>query len=315
VNPTAGGWKEEDAQIYVYAQPALDVSTGSMLHATVPSPLAHVLTDYKNLRQAQIRRSHADAWNTTAKIISQFDPKLRVEDNPSQYLMDFVNEEFYAPPAIGNSLYPPFEAHNVWQREAIIRKQFQNMPSTHLPDVYALPRDHTVATQQMLTPCEDLPWLLDKFRRDVTAITGVPFEMIIGQDSGRETVRKTIASGRLFSTNMHEICRHLQALLKQVYRFIYRRDAKIEFLLVPMPRLEVETIADFKTLFEIGALTPDMSLKLSRILLGEDVGAKKQRVNKKKDNDGEDEANVRPNEAVKEAWGNKDGRGNTGGLS
>lgn len=168
-------------QIYIFSPPSLDISTGSMLHATVPSPLSHILTDYKNLRQAQIRRSHADAWNTTAKIISQFDPKLRVEDNPSQYLMDFVNEEFYAPPAMGNPLYPPFEAHNVWQREAIIRKQFQNVPSTHFPDVYALPRDHTVATQQMLAPCEDLPWLLDKFRRDVAGITGVPFEMIAGQ--------------------------------------------------------------------------------------------------------------------------------------
>ena len=112
---------------------------------------------------------------------------------------------------------------------------------------------------------------------------------------------------------MHEICRHLQALLKQVYRHIYRKDADIEFLLVPMPRLEVETIADFKVLFEIGALTPDMSLKLSRILLGEDTAAKKQRVgNKKKQEDGE--ASVRPNNAVKEAWDNKTGWGDNGGL-
>jgi hypothetical protein len=33
--------------------------------------------------------------------------------------------------------------------------------------------------------------------------------MIIGRDNGNhETVRKTIASGRIFSTNMHDICRH-----------------------------------------------------------------------------------------------------------
>ena len=35
-----------------------------------------------------------------------------------------------------------------------------------------------------------------------------------------------------------------------------------------MPRLEIETIQDFKILYEIGALTPDMSVELSRILLG-----------------------------------------------
>jgi hypothetical protein len=270
VVPKGGCCREEDVGIYIFKDPALDVTLDSVLYATVQSPLAHVLTDYKNLRQAQIRRSHADAWNTTAKIISTFDPKLRVEDNPSQYLMDFVHETYYDPPAIGPNIFPPIEAHNVWQREAVIRKQFQENPSNHVPDVYALPRDHQVASQQMLTPCEDLNWLLDKYRRDVCGITGVPYEMIVGRDGGNhETVRKTIASGRLFSTNMHEICRHLQCLLRQVYAQMYRTD-NVEFLLVPMPRLEVETIADFKVLYEIGALTPDMSLKLSKILLGEE---------------------------------------------
>ena len=149
----------------------------------------------------------------------------------------------------------------------------------------------------MLQPCEDLPWLLDKYRRDVCSITGVPFEMIAGRDGGgHETVRKTIASGRLFSTNMHEICRHLQNLLTQacapdlhaikrasnagapqVYRHIYGRSGDADFLLVPMPRLEVETIQDFKILYEIGALTPDMSIKISRVLLGEEPGDRRKR--------------------------------------
>lgn len=82
-------------------------------------------------------------------------------------------------------------------------------PSNHHPEVYALPRDHDVVQQQNLEPCEDLAFLLDKYRRDVSALTGVPHEMIIGRDNGNhETVRKTIASGRIFSTNMHDICRH-----------------------------------------------------------------------------------------------------------
>ena len=216
VTPTAGGWKEDDIHVYIYHPPSLEISTGSNLHATVPSPLAHIINDYRNIRRAQIRRSHADAWNTTAKLITTFEPKLRVEDNPTQYLMDFVHENYFAPPALGQSMFPPFEAHNVWQRESIIRKQFNDNPSTHVPDVYALPRDHLVVPQPMLKPCEDLAWMLDKYRRDVCGITGVPYEMVAGRDSGgHETVRKTIASGRLFSTNMHEICRHLQNLLTQ----------------------------------------------------------------------------------------------------
>lgn len=55
VRPTQGAFKEGDVNIYCYQTPSLDVSTQSILHATVPSPLGHVLTDYKNLRQAQIR--------------------------------------------------------------------------------------------------------------------------------------------------------------------------------------------------------------------------------------------------------------------
>jgi hypothetical protein len=279
VTPSAGGVREEDVQVYITTPPALDVSTGSSLYATVPSPLSYLLSDYKNLREAQKRRSHADAWNTTARIVSTFKPNLRTEDNPSQYLMDFVHEDHYSAPAIGESLFPSLQAHNVWQREHVMRRQVMDTPSNHHPEVYALPRDHDVVPQPRLDPCEDLNFLLDKYRRDVSALTGVPHEMIIGRDNGNhETVRKTIASGRIFSTNMHEICRHLQTLLRTVYCEIYAaRPEDVEFLLVPMPRLEIETIQDFKVLHEIGALTPDMTVKLSRILLGEEPGAKRVR--------------------------------------
>jgi hypothetical protein len=120
-------------------------------------------------------------------------------------------------------------------------------------------------------------------------------------------VRKTIASGRLFSTNMHEICRHLQNLLVQVYQSIYRKDSNVEFLLVPMPRLEVETIQDFKVLFEIGALTPDMSLHLSRILLGDTPHSKRQRRETRQGKQDEP-PRVRPADSVQQAWDQRDSR-------
>jgi hypothetical protein len=123
ITPTAGGVREEDVTIYISTPPALDVTSNSSLYATVPSPLSYLLTDYKNLREAQKRRSHADAWNTTARLVSTFKPNLRQEDNPSQYLMDFVHEDHYAAPAIGESLFPNFQAHNVWQREHVMRRQ------------------------------------------------------------------------------------------------------------------------------------------------------------------------------------------------
>lgn len=269
VTPTTGDVREEDVHVYIYTDPGYNVETNSILTATVASPLAHILTDYKNLRNAQIRRSYADAWNTTAHIISTFRPNVQPTDDPSNYLLDFQDAQNFAQPIFGRPVYPSLHAHNWFERDMLIRRQIER-PSTHRPQVYTLPRDHDVAQQVMLTPCEDLVFLWNKFQRDVTAVTGVPYEMVIGRQGGNaDTVRKTMASGRLFSTNMHEYCRHLQYLLTDVYCLIYRaKQETVDFKLTPMPRLEVESVADFKTLFEIGALTPDMSLELSNVLLG-----------------------------------------------
>lgn len=268
--------KDADVRIFVHSPPALDVSVNSMLYATVPSPLSHVLIDYKNLRQAQIRRSHADAWNTTAKLICSFKPTVRVQEDPGAALMDFADDAYYQPGMhLGMPAFAPLAATNLWSRDAQIRKQFDD-GSTHRPDVYTLPRDHDVAQQAMLAPCEDLDFLLGKFQRDVCAVMGVPEEMVRSQSRGHETVRKTLASGRIFSANMNDLCRHLQELLAEVYEAIYGK-ANARFTLLPMPRLEVETIEDMRVLFDIGALTPDMSLQLSQILLGEDIDNKRRR--------------------------------------
>ena len=53
------------------------------------SPLAHILTDYKNLQNAQILRSYADAWNITVHIVYTFQPNVVANDDPHQYLLDF----------------------------------------------------------------------------------------------------------------------------------------------------------------------------------------------------------------------------------
>ncbi len=269
VTPNVGEVKEEDIHVYIHTPPTLNVSTNSVLSATVPSPLSHVLTDYRNLRNAQVRRSYADAWNTTAHLISTFKPNMVGNDDPTQYLMDFVHESNYNIQHVGQNPYPPLEARNWFERDTLIRRQIER-PSTHRPQVYTLPRDHDLAQQVMLSPCEDLKFLLEKFRRDICAVTGVPYEMVAGREGGQtESTKKTVASGRIFSVNMHEFCRHLQSLLRSVYCEIYRVGTEtVDFVLTPMPRMEVESVNDLKVLFDIGALTPDMSIELSKILLG-----------------------------------------------
>jgi hypothetical protein len=216
VVPTVGDVKEEDVHIYIHTPPALNISVNSVMNATVVSPISHVLTDYRNLRNAQIRRSYADAWNTTAQLISTFKPSIVNNDDPTSSLMDFMHVSNFNIPHVGQSPYPQLEAHNWFERDILIRKQIER-PSTHRPQVYTLPRDHDLAQQVMLSPCEDLQFLSDKFRRDICSATGVPYEMVSGKEGGSaENTRKTMASGRIFSVNMHEFCRHCQNVLRMV---------------------------------------------------------------------------------------------------
>lgn len=74
VNMTAGDLIEDEIYIYDFVPPNFNVCSNSMLYATIPSPVAHLLIDYKNLRQAQIRRAHADAWNTQAHLVTTYKP-------------------------------------------------------------------------------------------------------------------------------------------------------------------------------------------------------------------------------------------------
>ena len=196
--------------------------------------------------------------------------------------MDFADESYFQPAMhLGLPAFAPVGATNLWSRDRQIRQQFEVPGATHTPDVFTLPRDHDVAQQPMLVPCEDMEFLLGKFQRDVAAVMGIPEEMVRSQvgggGAGKETAKKTMATGRIFSANMCEMCRHLQTLLAMAYERIYKSNAA-DFILLPMPRLEVESIEDMKTLFEIGAITPDMSLQLSQIMLGEDIDNKRRRV-------------------------------------
>ena len=118
-----------------------------------------------------------------------------------------------------------------------------------------------------------------KFQRDVCAIVGIPEEMVLTHTKARmaDTVHRTLAAGRIFSCNMKQICAHLQALSCSVYRRIYRK-RNVDFALIPLPRLEIDQVDDLKTLFEIDALNPDISLGLTELLLGEDLATGRKRM-------------------------------------
>ena len=263
--------KNHDIFVFPFISPCYNVSSLSVMHATISFPLSHVLVDYKHLRQAQIRRSHADAWNSTAKMICTFKPNQRVQDDPNASLMDFSDDQGARGLGIpGLPFLPHLAATNFWSRDSQIKQQFERY-SAHVPDVYTLPRDHDIDQQPMLAPCEDIPFLLSKFQHDVAAVLNIPSEMVENKTSSQhDTIKKTMASSKLFSTNMTFICRYLSTLLKAAYEKIYGKD-NVEFTLLPLSRLQIESVEDLKVLHEINAINPDMSIRLSSIMLGEEV--------------------------------------------
>lgn len=256
----------DDVHIFACETAHLDINQKSILYASVISPMSHVLVDYKNLRQAQIRRARADAWNTSAKIICKYKPTYRVQEDPSSSLMDFADEDYFQS---SNGLFPRLAATNLWTRDVQIRQQFER-PAEHIPEVYTLPRDHETEQQQMLQSHEDMNFLLSKFQKDVANVCGIPYDYVFSNSSSHETVKKTLTSGRIFSSNMTKMCKNVCLLLKHVYEIIYNKK-NAEFSMIPLPKLEIESVQDLKILFDIGSITPDISMDLSNILLGDDV--------------------------------------------
>jgi hypothetical protein len=67
--------KEVPFEVTEWVQPNLNVNENSILHATVQTPLSHLIEEYRILRETMKRYHHADAWNTTARIAVSSDPK------------------------------------------------------------------------------------------------------------------------------------------------------------------------------------------------------------------------------------------------
>lgn len=261
------GIQDKDIFVYSYVTPSLGVASGSFLNATVASPMSQLLVEYKELRQAQIRRSYADAWNTTAKLICTYSPKTHAQDDPSATLMDFADDTLYSMSAsLGIPFIPRLSASNLDTRDAQLRKQLQDV-NTHVPDVFTLPRDHGIAPQVILKGREDIPFLWEKFQRGVAAITHVPYDMIASTTQTTVDHRKTMSAGKIFSNNMLQICVHLETLCKNAYQKIYGNKDNVRFFIRPFSRLEVESIDELKTLYEIGVLTTEHQLDISSVLL------------------------------------------------
>ncbi len=247
--------KEVPFEITEWVQPNLNVNENSILHATVQTPLSHLIEEYRILRETMKRYHHADAWNTTARIAVSSDPK--------QFNHEASQREVFETLDFLKGAMETKRKHTI----SAVEEAFQTHHSNHKEMVYELPPHHHIEPMPVLKPVVDIDFMTRKFRSSVCSLMGIPSEMVqADRDVSSSTSRGGRSTSRIFQGKMSRMCIFLTSLLKIVHKKIYKEDA--EFNLVALPRLEVQSIEDLKILHEVGVLQPDHALKLSDILLG-----------------------------------------------
>ena len=247
--------KEVPFHVTEWVQPNFNVNEGSILHATVQTPLSHLIEEYRILRETIRRYHHADAWNTTARIVVSSDPK--------QFNHEASQKEVFDTLDFLKGAMETRKKQTMTQVEEVFANQ---RPSNHQEMVYELPPHHHVEQMPVLKPVVDIDYMTNKFRHSVCSLLGIPPEMIIADRESQQQSRGGKATSRIFQNKMSRMCMFLSDLLQEVHEHIYKE--LVRFHLVALPRLEIQSMEDLKTLHEIGVLQPDHAIQLSEVLLG-----------------------------------------------
>ena len=201
---------EDEVEIYEYMAPTNSITRHSLLYGTVPSPLSHLLIDYRNIRTTLIRQAYADSYNTQAKMICSYSAGKNMynlsEGNP------ILNAEGWTPQQrlgiLTDTNLPSEIESNAYTRDAIAETVVGSKAVEHKPVVYSLPKNTTLEQQPKLESIIDVPTLQIKFAKDISSLTGVPFEMILGGYSNDSSGKsRAMHNTKIFITNMMSICR------------------------------------------------------------------------------------------------------------
>ena len=264
---------ERDIELYEYVSPTNDITLNSPMYQTVPSPMAHILVDYRNLRQAMLRRNYADAWNTQAKLVVSYQSsKNMYEVNEGQTIS---NDWDYPQNQIGvatDSNLPADVEQNLLVRDELLERMKDAKTVDHKPIIYTLPKNSKLESFGGLTSIQEIEPMQQRLSKDISQIMGIPWELIGGGYSVKAGEKKALENGRVFVTSMMAICKHLQALLTDVYLASFGGDVDdIQFILRPTPRIEVGTVQELVMLMDAGVVSVDDAHSYSNMLLGIDL--------------------------------------------
>lgn len=268
------GIEEADVEIFEYIQPNKDVTLNSPLYSTVSSPLAHIIHDYRAMRRAMIQREYADTWNTQAKMVCSYTSDKNQwnisEGNP------ITGDSWTMPQnrlGLTTDTNLPIEIEqNAYARDAVMETITSSKHERHKPVVYTLPKNSKLEDVSSLTMIQDTKEMQVKLAKDITSIMGIPYELVGGGYSDKEGKKKSMENTRIFTTNMMNICKHLESLLADVYVATYGDDRSgVKFILRPTPRIEIGSVEEIVMLLEAGVVSADNAVQLSNMLLGVDL--------------------------------------------
>uniref|UniRef100_A0A6T8KLY8 Uncharacterized protein n=2 Tax=Hemiselmis andersenii TaxID=464988 RepID=A0A6T8KLY8_HEMAN len=263
---------EDEVEIYEYLQPSMDVTTNSILYRTVPSPMSHLLIDYRNLRHAMIRKEYADNWNTQSKMICSYTSQKNIyqvsEGNP--IVNDWNTQNRLG---MANDYNLPMEMdQNAYTRDAITETIAGQKDEVHKPVVYTLPKNSKLENVPHLESIQDTDKMETKLAKDIASIMGIPYEIIGGGYGDKQGKKKSLENSRIFTTNMVNICRHLEHLLKDVYTASYgSMQHEVKFTLRATPRIEINNVEEVCMLLEAGVVSFNDAMTISNMLLGVDL--------------------------------------------
>ena len=254
--------KEVPIIVTEWIQPTFKVNENSILHATVQTPLSHLIEEYRILRETVRRYHNADAWNTVARVIVSSEPKEFNHDASQKEVFETLD---FLKGAMDQKKKQTFSD---------VEQVFYDNPSNHRELVYELPPHHHIEPTPTLRPVVNIDFITQKFRRSVCGLLGIPMEMVATDRSAQYESRGGRATSRMFQSKMSRMCMFLSDLLQEVHEKIYKE--KTQYHLIALPRLEVQGIEDLKVLHEIGVLQPDHAIRLSEVLLGTTIKKNKR---------------------------------------
>jgi hypothetical protein len=191
------------------------------------SPLVSVAYSYMRLERGLHRRSYADDWNTTARIVTSNNPPRMNTDAPDMGMLDGLAGANEA--GMGNSL-GSYTYDNMQLRFSPYDTKVENIltknnggSSQHCPSVYTLPQHYKIEKMDHLTPIEDPVQLCVDYQRAVAQISGIPLALVqnFDKNAGLSAGEDPMLMDKLMMQVCQRIAVQMETMLTEMYTHTY----------------------------------------------------------------------------------------------